>query len=130
MKNWKEIKNKLTGQPNYTMTGKLIRVTSDVRENENGTQYRLCEITVPHPSKDESFRTTAQIYENNFNKGMTEGEEYLVTANPARVKDAEGNIVTRLYFAMSHLQGNPTMVTAEDLGLEIEEVVPTAKVSA
>lgn len=119
IKNWKEVFNTTTNVINYTMNGKLIRITSDIRENEKGTQYRLCEIEVPHPSSEEKIRTTAQIYENNFKYGVTEGQSYLVTANPA--VDPSGK--TRLYFAMSHLQGSITPVMLEDLGLSL----PTAK---
>lgn len=119
IKNWKEVFNTVTKATNYTMNGKLIRITSDVRENENGTQYRLCEIQVPHPSSDDKIITTAQIYEKNFAYGVEEGQSYLVTANPA--VDPSGK--TRLYFAMSHLQGSATPVMLEDLGLSL----PVAK---
>ena len=114
----KKIFNTVTQTVNYQVTAKLLSVSDNVLENIKGTQYRLCTISFKD-AKDVEHRVTASIFENNFKYGMKVGQEYLTTINPAKNEETGK---TDLYFSVSHLEGTPNRVTAEELSLDFSEV--------
>lgn len=114
----KKIFNTTTNKVNYQVSAKLISIGTNVLENVNGTQYRLCTIEF----KDGSGtlrRVTASIWEKSFSYGMQVGNSYLTTINP-EVNTKTGK--TDLYFSVSHLDGTPERVTAEELGMDFSEI--------
>jgi len=114
----KKIFNTVTNSVNYQVTAKLLTVSDNVLENIKGTEYRLCTIAFKDANGKE-HRVTASIFENNFKYGMEVGREYLTTINPAKNEETGK---TDLYFSVSHLEGTPNRLTAEEISLDFSEV--------
>lgn len=99
--------NPATGNPETTFTGTLKQVSDDVRENVNGTPYRLA--TIEFTNADGVIKTAGcMIYEKNYSHGMTIGKDYLCTA----AKTTQGMLIT-----VSHLQ-NAVRATEDDFGFD------------
>jgi len=122
----KKVFNTVTNKVNYQVAAKLISIGTNVLENVNGTQYRLCTIEFKDAS-GKSHRATASIWEKSFAYGMEVGNSYLTTINPE--KNAETG-KTDLYFSVSHLEGTPERITAEDIDLDFAEVPVTSDVTS
>lgn len=114
----KKIFNATTNKVNYQLSAKLISVSNDVRENSNGTQYRLCTIEFKD-GNGKVHRATASMWEKSFQHGVEVGNSYLTTINP-ELNAETGK--TDLYFSVSHLEGTPERITAEDINLDFSEV--------
>ena len=122
MKNYVQQLNPVTNQVEWTTSAKLVVDPSNtILENVNGTKYRLCTIEVVNPKTGELFQTTAQIYENNFNKGVEAGKEYQCTLTEGT--DGSGNLL----FRISHLPAAQRL-SLKDLGLTKMAIVPTTTV--
>lgn len=99
--------NPVTGNPETTFTGTLKQVSDDVRENVNGTKYRLA--TIEFVNADGVVKSAGcMIYEKNYSHGMTVGKDYLCTA----ARTDQGILIT-----VSHLQ-NAVRATDDDFGFD------------
>jgi hypothetical protein len=101
-------KNTLTGNMEANLGGKLISISSEVRTNKNGTDYRLANIEIVKADGKKAV-VTSIVYEKNFSYGMQVGQTYLTTAT------LTPNGPSPVLFTTSHLPANE-VITAEDLG--------------
>lgn len=101
-------KNEVTGNMEASLAGKLISISSEVRENKNQTKYRLANIEIVK-ADGKKAQVTSIVYEKNYSHGMEVGSTYLTTAT--LTPDGPNPVL----FTTSHLPANE-VVTAEDLG--------------
>ena len=121
----KKIFNTTTNKVNYQVSAKLLSISKDVRENVKGTQYRLCTIEFKD-GNGKTHRVTASMWEKCYAYGVEVGNSYLTTINP-ELNAETGK--TDLYFSVSHLEGTPERITAEDINLDFAEVPVTSEVT-
>ncbi len=116
--------NKTTGNQEVDFNGILLSIGDTVRENTNGTKFRLCNIKFDDVNgKPQTI--LASVYEKNFEKGLKVGDQYLCTAQK---ETATG----RVYIHVSALPGG-AIANADMFSFEpvIEKVAtPAATVGA
>lgn len=101
-------KNAYSGNMEAVLGGKLISISSEVRENTNSTKYRLANIEIVKDNGQKAV-VTSLVYEKNYAYGMEIGKTYLTTATITPGGPSP------VLFTTSHLPANE-VVTAEDLG--------------
>lgn len=108
----KEVKNPITGEPEYQFSGKLIRANAEELVNKvTGSKYRLAEVEFTN-AKGIVQRATCSIYSKNWNYGMKVGESYLCTA--------QLGADNKVYIHMSHLT-QVSAATVDDFGFIASE---------
>lgn len=75
----KQIENDNKGRTRIQFNAKLTSVSANVLQNVNGTSYRVCNIEFVD-NNGVIQKTTAIMYEKNYEHGVTEGTEYVSTA--------------------------------------------------
>ena len=86
---------KLNKDGQLQFTGKLINLSEATLKNTNGKNYKVAEVEFTN-AKGELVKRSAVVYEGNYGKGMTIGNEYLCTASQTE----QGVIIQ-----VSHLNG-------------------------
>jgi len=69
------------GNLQYEFNCELLSVSSELKTNVNGKQYRVGTIRF-EDANGKTQQVTAIIYEKNYQRGMKVGENYLATARP------------------------------------------------
>ena len=118
----KTVKNELTGQNEVVFSAELIAPLSEnVLQNSNGKNFRIASIKFLDKFGKEQ-KSTAMIYEGNYQHGLTVGESYLAT-----VSKGEAN---KAYIRLSHIPYVDAQATADMFDFAGEEVKATSKVKA
>ena len=101
--------NERTGNQETEFEATLLSLGENVRENANGTKYKIANIEFADVN-GELQKTTAMVYAGNYNYGMEEGKTYLSKAT------LSGD---QVYITMSHLQFNTSRPTVDMFGFSI-----------
>lgn len=71
--------NPVTGSMECNFNGKLLSINEDtVLENKNGTMYRIAQVEFKNSNGDLE-KTSVQLYESNYEKGLEIGQTYICT---------------------------------------------------
>ena len=102
-------------------TGKLISVSEQpVGQFPSGKEYHMGTIQFEN-DKGQMVQRPCIINKANFDKGMSEGNDYLCNAI---VRDNQ----TSVLLVCSHLQGGASRADFSDFGLDVASTTSTAKV--
>lgn len=101
--------NERTGNQETDFEGTLLSLGENVRENSNGTLYKIANIEFVDVNA-ELQKTTAMVYAGNYKYGMAEGKKYLCKAT------LSGD---QVYITMSHLEFNTARPTVDMFGFSI-----------
>ena len=102
----KRVINKQTGKPEFQFNGKLLKLSETTIPNSNGKLFKLAEIEFADVNGVVT-KGTAMVYQGNYDKGLTIGNEYGCTAR----KGDNGQI----YIQMSHFAYGNTNIATEDM---------------
>ena len=121
-KNNKKIKsmkfeiNETTNNQEASFGAKLLSISGKTLENSNGTRYRIANIEFEDINGNIQ-KSSAMVYEGNFNYGMEIGKTFLAKAT------LSGG---QVYLQVSHLEYNGSRATADMFGFEIQETETVA----
>lgn len=108
--------NPTTNAQEATFGAKLLSISDKTLENSNGKNYKIATVEFKNIN-DEVCRTSAFVYEGNYNYGMEVGQTYLTTATKA-----DKGVIVRV----SHLIYGGQRATEDMFGFE--EVATDRKV--
>lgn len=111
-------KNEQTGQVEVVFSAELLTLSENVLQNSNDKNYKVAGIKF----KDKNGtiqKSTAMIYEGNYQHGLEIGKDYLATAS----KGDDGNV----YIRLSHLEYVDNRATVDMFNFSTSEVKADTK---
>lgn len=115
----KKIKNDHTGVEEMQFGAKLISISEKTFQNSNNNNYKVVTIEFENAA-GETVRTSAIIYEGNYNYGVEMGETYTAVATPMK----DGGVIVK----MSHLVYGGVRATADMFGFDVVDEADPANV--
>jgi len=110
---------KLNKDGQLQFKGKLISLSEATLQNTNGKNYKVAEVEFTNV-KGDVVKRTAVVYEGNYSKSMTIGNEYLCTAS-----QTEKGVIIQV----SHLNGTADRPDTTDFDFAGTPVVATKSTS-
>jgi hypothetical protein len=121
MANFQFIRDDERNQEVANFNGRLISVSEQpVGQFPSGKEYHIGTIQFEN-DKGQMVQRTCIINKANFDKGMTEGNDYLCNAI---IRDGQSTVL----LVCSHLQGSSSRADFSDFGIGVASTTSTTKV--